>query len=98
MPTTVLSPEHVARIKERLWYGDTAESIAADYRIGSSLILGVRSGQRWATIQWPDGSVGKLPEKRAKQILKARREAQRRVPTEVAKILKRSETPRVARA
>lgn len=65
------------RLKKLLWQGQTPASIAKTFipKLKPAAIYHIRSGLRWASAPWPDGSLGALPDARIVAIDKARVEA-----------------------
>ena len=86
---SILDDSIALKIKERLWFGETAKSISEDPAIQVNLqtIVNIRGGFRWAHIAWPNGATGSMPEARDRLISKARTEASRHMPAIVRAIL-----------
>ena len=79
MPRYTITPAQVAKIKHRLWRGQTCEQIAPDFDVSVSLIRGILSGFKWASVAWPDKSIGAMSTDRRKQIDEARRKAAKEI-------------------
>lgn len=76
-PPPMLTDATARRIKALLWAGQTAESISATLssesaRVSRDTIKAIAAGVRWASVEWPDGSKGKLPAARRAKITAAR--------------------------
>lgn len=72
-----MKPEQIQVLKAMLWNGALPSNIARTFRPKVSLpaVYHIRSGRRWAEVQWPDGSTGAMPESRREKIDSARRDA-----------------------
>lgn len=64
-------------LKALLWEGKTIHAITRTFRpkVSPATVGHIRAGIRWADAPWPDGSKGRLSEKRARAIEAARRKA-----------------------
>jgi hypothetical protein len=83
MPRSNLTADDVAKIKRRLWNGETCDAIALDYNASPSSIRSILHGVRWKTVPWPENDAkgreqsGALPRERVIAIMAARREARK---------------------
>lgn len=61
-----LSPEDVADIKRVLWrFSHTHRELAQHYGVRRESITKIQSGETWAHVPWPDGSIGPMSDHRA---------------------------------
>ncbi len=70
-----LTPREIKAIKIALWYGDTREAVASDFKCSMATIHQIAYGQRHGDIPWPDESTGGMTKKRLRLIMLAKRQA-----------------------
>ena len=72
MPT-FLDTGTVLEIKRVLWNGMSHEKTAAMFDIAQSHVSRICNGRSWPEIEWPDGTVGGMNERKKMQIWRGRK-------------------------
>ena len=92
LPRSLLTPDKVLLIKERLWDGMLKQrEIAEEYFVTQTTISRIFRGYEHADVPWPDGSTGSIPADRWETLIKSKRRgaryanSQRQEPTEFVK-------------
>ena len=92
LPRSLLTPNKVLLIKEKLWDGMLKQrEIAEEYFVTQTTISRIFRGYEHADVLWPDGSEGSIPEARWETLIKSKRRgaryanSQRQEPTEFVK-------------
>ena len=92
LPRSLLTPDKVLLIKERLWDGvQKQREIGEEFFVTQTTISRIFRGYEHADIPWPDGSTGSIPTERWETLIKSKRRgaryanSQRQEPTEFVK-------------
>jgi hypothetical protein len=92
LPRSLLTPDKVLLIKEKLWDGMLKQrEIAEEFYVTQTTISRIFRGYEHTDVLWPDGSEGSIPEARWEILIKSKRRgaryanSQRQEPTEFVK-------------
>ena len=92
LPRSLLTPDKVLLIKEKLWDGMLKQrEIAEEFYVTQTTISRIFRGYEHTDVLWPDGSEGSIPEARWETLIKSKRRgaryanSQRQEPTEFVK-------------
>jgi hypothetical protein len=78
LPRSLLSEENAREIKEQLWAGHmTQTEIAHAHSVSQPTISRIFRGYDWASLPWPDGSLGHIPQARRTTIHASRHRSTR---------------------
>jgi|TARA_Y100000310_G_scaffold345664_1_gene467928 hypothetical protein len=92
LPRSLLTPDKVLLIKEKLWDGMLKQrEIAEEFYVTQTTISRIFRGHEHPDVPWPDNSTGSIPEARWETLIKSKRRgaryanSQRQEPTEEVK-------------
>lgn len=63
-----LNKEKAKEIKRELWNGRRQQALAFQFGVTQASVSRIETGRSWASVEWPDGSKGALPEARRKEL------------------------------
>lgn len=92
LPRSLLTPEKVLLIKEKLWDGALKQyEIAEEFSVTQTTISRIFRGHEHSEVPWPDNSTGPIPIARWETLIRSKRRgaryanSQRQEPTEFVK-------------